>query len=135
MADFSQGLVKSFAAAATMNEAYVCVKIGTNSNNVALPSADNQEVLGVIQDKASANGAVPVMLNGSTKVVANSAITKGDYLTAVTTTGRVQTCPKVSTTWTGTANSIENVIGIALESATASGQIIEMLIRPFQLAH
>lgn len=135
MANYVEGMIISFEAEAAMTERYVCVELGSSANQVNLPSAANEQVIGVTQDKASANGAVPVMVSGVTKVVAGDAISKGDYLTTKATDGRVQTVPSITSTWTGTAASTEHIIGIALEAATADGEVIKMLIRPMVITH
>lgn len=124
-----------FKAENAMTEKYVVVELGTNAGEVDLPDGNNDAPVGVIQATATADGAVNVRLAGVTKVVANEAISKGDYLVAVITTGRVATVPPVTSTWTGTAASTEHVIGMALEAAGAAGDIISMLIRPMVIAH
>ena len=136
MAEQVPGQVVSFEAENIFAERYICVELGTSANQVDLPDATNEKIIGVIQDVTdAANEAVPVMISGITKVVAGGVITKGDYLTADTSTGRVQKCPDVSASWTGTSASTEHIIGIALEGATAAGEVIKMLIRPMVLAH
>ena len=136
MAESVQGQVISFEAENVFAERYVCVEIGTGDNQVDLPSAANEQVIGVIQDVTDAAGeAVPVMVTGVTKVVAGGTFSKGDYLTTVASTGRVQKCPDISSTWTGTAASTEHVIGVALEDAHEAGQVVKMLIRPLVITH
>lgn len=125
----------SFEAENAFTERYVCVELGTSDNQVDLPDTSNEQVVGVIQDTADANSAVPVMVSGITKVVAGGVITKNDKLSVVTGTGRVQKATDPTATWTGTAASTENIIGIALESASAAGEVISMLIRPMIVVH
>lgn len=136
MAEAVQNQVVSFEAENVMAERYVCVELGGSDNQVDLPDTANEQVIGVIQDVVDAVGeAVPVMISGITKVVAGGVISKGDKLTAVASTGRVQTAPSISSSWTGTSASTENVIGIALEAAAAAGEVIKMLIRPMTIVH
>ena len=136
MSEMVQGQVVSFEAENIFAERYVCVELGTSDNQVDLPSAANEQVVGVIQDVTDAVGeAVPVMISGITKVVAGGVISKGAYLTTVASTGRVQSAPSISSTWTGTSASTEHVIGIALEAASAAGEVIKMLIRPLVIVH
>jgi len=124
-----------FVAENAMAEKYVVVELGTGAGQVDLPDGANDKPVGVIQNTASADGSVNVRLLGVTKALANAAITKGDYLVAVITTGRVATAPAISSTWTGTSASTEHIIGMALEAAGAAGDIISMLIRPMVITH
>jgi len=124
-----------FIAENAMAEKYVVVELGTSAGEVDLPDGNNDAPVGVTQATAVADGAVNVRLAGVSKVVANAAISKGDYLVAVITTGRVATAPTITSTWTGTAASTEHVIGLALEAAGAAGDIISMLIRPMIITH
>ena len=121
--------LQSFKAENAFSEAYVVVVIGTNTDEVDLPAATTDQPFGVIQDTASAGDAVSVSLGGITKVVANGAFSKGDLLGIAATTGRVDTVTAMDGTWSGT--EVE-VIGVALQAATAAGEIVPMLIRPFK---
>ena len=124
-----------FVAENVMAEKYVVVEIGTNPGEVDLPDGANDKPLGIIQNTATAGQAVNVCVAGISKGVANAACSKGDYLVAAITTGRLAVCPAINSTWTGTAASTEHVIAIALEAAGAGGDIISVLIRPMLLAH
>lgn len=125
-----------FIAENIMAEKYIGVELGTSAGQVDLPDGNNDKIIGIIQNTvAVAGGAVNVCVAGITKAVANAAITKGDYLVAVVTTGRLATAPAISSTWTGTAASTEHIIAIALESAGTGGDIITVLIRPMVMAH
>lgn len=135
MAHEIKALEVPFIAEGAMAEKYVVVELGTNGGEVDLPDGANDKPIGIIQNTASAGGSVNVCVAGISKAVANAAITKGDYVVGVVTTGRVATVPAISSTWTGTAASTEHVIGIALEAAGAGGDIISVLIRPFVIAH
>ena len=135
MAHEITSLVVPFIAENAMAEKYVVVELGTSAGQVDLPDGANDKPIGLTQQTALAGGAVPVCVAGISKAVANAAITKGDYLVGVITTGRVATAPAISSTWTGTAASTEHIIGIALESAGTGGDIISVLIRPVVIAH
>ena len=125
-----------FVAENVMAEKYVVVELGTNAGEVDLPDGANDKPLGIIQNTVSAIGqAVNVCIVGISKGVANAAISKGDYLVAVVTTGRLATAPAISSTWTGTTASTEHIIAIALEAAGSAGDIISVLIRPMLLTH
>jgi hypothetical protein len=125
-----------FIAENVMAEKYVGVELGTSAGQVDLPDGNNDKIIGIIQNTVDAVGkSVNVCVAGITKAVANAAITKGDYLVAVVTTGRLATAPAISSTWTGTAASTEHIIAIALEAAGTGGDIISVLLRPMLLAH
>jgi len=127
-----RGLVAPFKAENIMAEAYVVVELGTNEDEVDLPSAVTATPLGVVQDTAAAVGdSVPVMLSGITKVVANGAFSKGDQLAVAATTGRVDTVSGLDSSFNPEAGAAQKPIGIALEAADAAGEIVPMLIRPF----
>lgn len=135
MAEAVTGQVVTFEAENAMAEKYVCVELGGSANQVDLPDAANEQLVGVIQDTADAGSAVPVMISGISKVVAGGVISKGDRLTTVVTTGRVQKAVDPTATWTGTSASTEHIIGVALEAASEAGQVIKMLIRPMTVVH
>jgi hypothetical protein len=125
-----------FIAENIMAEKYIVVELGTNAGEVDLPDGANDKPIGITQNTTSVAGqSVNVCVAGISKAVANAAITKGDYLVGVITTGRVATAPAISSTWTGTSASTEHIIGIALEEAGTGGDIITVLIRPFVIAH
>ncbi|MFA6048269.1 MAG: capsid cement protein [Parcubacteria group bacterium] len=125
-----------FEAERAMSEKYVAVEIGTNADQVDLPDGNNDKVIGIIQNTvATAGDSVNVCVAGISKAVAGAAFSKGDYLVAAITTGRLITCPAISSTWTGTPASTEHVIAIALEAAGAGGDIVSVLIRPLVIAH
>jgi hypothetical protein len=125
-----------FVAENIMAEKYVCVELGTSAGQVDLPDGNNDKIVGIIQNTAAAVGnSVNVCVAGVSKAVAGVAVSKGDYLVAAITTGRVITAPAISSTWTGTAASTEHIIAIALEAAGTGGDIISVLIRPMVLAH
>ena len=122
----------TFKAENIFAEAYVVVELGTSADQVDLPDATTDTPLGVIQDVAASAGlAVPVRLAGITKVVANGAFSKGDLLGIAATTGRVDTISGLDSSFNPEAATAQKPIGIALEAATAAGQIVSMLIRPF----
>lgn len=124
-----------FVAENTMAEKFVVVELGTNPGQVDLPDGANDKPIGIIQNTAVAGGSVNVCVAGISKAVANEAVSKGDYLVAAITTGRLAIAPAISSTWTGTAASTEHIIAIALEASGAAGDIITVLIRPMLLAH
>jgi hypothetical protein len=129
MSESAQGQVVSFEAGEAFAAGYVCAKLGTD-NKVNLPTTDNAFAVGVIQGIAAEGQAAAVMVSGITKVVAGGVVAIGDKLCALSTTGRVHKAPSISATWTGTANSTENIVGVALTAASADGEVIKMLLTP-----
>jgi hypothetical protein len=125
------GLVLTFKAENVMAEAYVVVVLGTDDGEVDLPAAVTDTPLGVIQDKAVADQSVPVKVSGVTKVVANGAFSRGDQLAIAATTGRVDTVSGLDSSFNYGEATAQKPIGIALEDASAAGEIVSMLIRPF----
>lgn len=119
---------KSFAAGDIFATAYVCCMLGATENQVTLPTSSGLASIGVVQDITTVGDgsqAVPVMVFGITKVVANSAITIGDRLRCVVTTGYVETM-------TGLVSTAQtNQVGVALQAASAQGDIISMLLTPY----
>ena len=116
---------KSFEARDIFATAYVVAALGTVENTVILPTVAGQFAIGVVQDitTVATGQAVPVMVQGVTKVVADSAINIGDHLGGQITTG-------YAFVLTGLSGASENQIGIALSAASAQGDIISMLLTP-----
>lgn len=127
-------LIMTFRAQEVLSEAYIVCVLGTAENEVKKPAAVTDTPLGVTQDTAAAVGdSVPVQMDGVTKVVANGAFSKGDQLAIAATSGRVDTVSGLDSSFdnSGGPNTAQKPLGIALEAATTSGQIVSMLIRPF----
>jgi len=122
-----------FRAESDMDEAFVVVVLGTSEGEVDLPAAVTDDPLGVIQDEADEGDAVAVMVAGVTKVVAYDAFEKGDLLAIAAVNGRVDTVAGLDASFdfSGGPATIQKPIGVALEAASAGGEIISMLIRPF----
>jgi len=131
MAEMSQtGLDLTFIAENAFAEAYVVVVLGTDENEVDLPSAVTDTPFGVIQDVADEGEAVPVRLSGITKVVANGAFSKSDFLGISATTGRVDTISGLDSSFDAGTATAQKPLLVALEDASAGGEIITALIRP-----
>lgn len=112
-------LIATFISESAITEEYVVVTLGTGANSCKLPAATSNLPLGIAISKAASGKSVPVVLaHAIVKVVAHAAFSKGDPLTIGATTGRVAT---------GTPGT-DKIIGIALEAATAAGQLIPMLL-------
>jgi hypothetical protein len=69
-----------FIAENNMVEPYVCVELGAGDQEVDLPNAVTDTVVGVAQHSASAGEAVNVQVTGITLITAGGAVTKGARL-------------------------------------------------------
>jgi len=95
----------------------------TNDRTVGICDAVTDVILGILQNKpAAANRPAKVRVAGTSKVVAGAAVTQGALLTT-NASGQAVTA-------TSGTDTTKYVIGIALEDASAAGDIIEMLIQP-----
>lgn len=130
MASEIRGTVISFKAENAFATAYVVCTLGTNEDEVDLPAATTDQPLGVVQDTADAGEAIPVMINGVTKIVANGPFSKGDLLAIAATTGKVDTVSGLDSSFDFSSASKQQPIGVALQAATAANEIVSMLIRP-----
>jgi len=131
MALTNQGKVLPFKAESDFDEAYVVCVLGSSADEVDLPAATTDLPLGIVQDEASEGDSIPVMVDGVSKVVAYAAFSKGDQLAIAATTGRVDTVSGLDSSFNPEAATKQQPIGIALETATAAGEIVSCLIRPF----
>lgn len=115
-------LSKSFQAAAAI-AAYTLVKHATADDQVQAAAAATDLVIGATQDVAPALGErVDVAITGITYITAGAAITRGARLMS-DASGRVITAAAA-------AGSNVNTIGVALESATAAGDVIRVNLIP-----
>ncbi|MFI3171098.1 MAG: DUF2190 family protein [Eubacteriales bacterium] len=108
------GTCISVVTNAAMSDKYKAVKLG--ANGLVLASANTDVVIGVLQRQAIASEAATVMVDGITMMKASAAIAKGALVTTDANGDAV--------TWTE-----NNVIGIALEAASAANDIIPVLLR------
>lgn len=131
MAYKSTGLdLSGFKAENAFAEAYVVCVLGTSEAQVDLPAATTDTPFGVVQDEAAKGQSIPVRVSGVTKVVANGAFSKNDYLAIAATTGRVDTVSGLDASFDWGSATKQQPIGLALEAATDAGEIVPMLIRP-----
>lgn len=93
---------------------YLFMKYGADGAELATAATDT--VIGVLQREGIATEVVPVMENGISMVEASAAIAKG-ALVGPTTGGKAVTV------------SDGAYSGIAMEAATAAGDIIPVLLR------
>lgn len=123
----SNTVYKTFVAGADLSSAqYLFVELGSGANEVTVVDNVADIPIGVVADFYRATKGMPltVAIGGTTKVKASAAITKGAWV------GSTNTGKAVAKTANG-----DVVRGIALEAASADGDIIEiMLVGPFRLS-
>jgi hypothetical protein len=107
------GNVASFPAGATVTRLRG-VKISGADNTVIPVAATTDIPIGVAKEGASTGGAVPVQIDGITRMEAGAAVTRGGQVMC-DTVGRVID-----------ATSTNVVIGTSLEAAAAAGVIISV---------
>lgn len=104
---------------------YAVVVLDTSDTTfeaVTLPAGSAAKAFGVsLSSPVGPGESVEVMTDGIAKCRAASAISKGDTVMVADTNGQIATA---------TAATANFVVGIALEPATAAGQIITVLLDP-----
>jgi len=133
MATKVPGLVVSFVAGADLrNYQYAPVSLDSNGR-VVLPSA-NARCIGILQNKPNTGQAASVMLYGISKAVASGAISVGSPVVAAAN-GQVATAGTFHNHGAASSNpptAQQRILGFALTAATAAGQVIEVLLAPFE---
>jgi len=133
MATKKDALIVSFTAGADLrNYRYAPVALDSNGR-VVLPSA-NQRCIGILQNAPDAGEAASVMLYGISKAVAAGAISVGSPVIAAAN-GRVQAAGTFHNHGASSSNAPtgqQRILGFALTGATAAGQVIEVLLAPFE---
>lgn len=111
----------SFKAAADYSTKQYYAMYVSAANTVTIAGA-NAKVVGVLQNTPdAANETAVVRVCGTTKVVAGEAIAAGKYVTS-TSAGKAEVADAAG----------EHCFGVALEAATADGDIIEILLSQFE---
>ncbi len=104
--------------------AYRIVRVSA-ANTVALASATTDVLMGITQDNAnSSNQAVPVAVSGIARLYCNDTISAGGL---VTTDATGRGIPAVVNT------AGVNVIGVCLDTVSATGTIAQILVNPYQI--
>ncbi len=118
-----QGKVISLKAAATI-PAYTVVYLSA-ANTVSNAVTDTSIPIGVSADYAESNGSVPVVVSGVARCKVASSITAGNLVSFATdSAGFIR-----ALTVNNTALSALPIVGIALETASTSGNIIPVLLQ------
>jgi len=120
MSTFSQEFTRPFEAETAL-AAYRFVKGGTAENQVVPATTGTNKVRGVTLDRADASDGVSIQILGTALIEASAAIAI-DAEVVSTADGKA-----VATTTSG-----DSVRGIALQAATASGDIIEIQLVNYQ---
>ena len=124
--NFYNGTIRTFVAQAAITKNYP-VELHTTANNVNVIGAASDVVIGIALDTVSAGANIKVLMAGPTKImVSAAAVTKGTYVALSGTAGKV-----AAVTLSGSGTTLQYVIGIALEAASAIDEEIEVLWMPF----
>lgn len=122
----------SLVAGADLSAAqYQVVKVDTNGKAV-LCSAVGDAAIGVLQNKPAAGQTAQVRILGVTMAVAGGAIAAG-ALVATDATGKVVAATEATANTTDGTISGSRALGIALQSASAAGEIISVALMHFGL--
>jgi len=108
-----------------------------SNGNVQATAGVNRAAIGVALASASSGGTVPVALRGIVWATASGAISKGTFVTSGAS-GKVSafagfTAPSsyAQASMQTELDKIGTVIGIALDSASADGDVIRILLLKF----
>lgn len=105
---------------------YTIAKPGADDDTFSTAAAATDDLVGVFQfSTANAGDPVRLMLTGVSRVVAGGAVTRGDRITSDAQGRGVSAAPA--------AGSNSSVVGIAMASASAAGEIIPVLLGPGQI--
>jgi hypothetical protein len=134
MATYREALEISFVAGADLrNYPFAPVRLDATTGRVVLAGA-NERAIGILQNKPNAGETASVMLYGISKAVAAGAITIGSPVVAAGN-GRVAAAGTFHNHGAASSNpptAQQRILGFALTAATAAGQVIEVLLAPFE---
>jgi len=134
MATYREALVVSFVAGADLrNYPFAPVRLDAATGRVVLAGA-NERAIGILQNKPNAGETASVMLYGISKAIAAGAITIGSPVVAAAN-GRVAAAGTFHNHGAASSNpptAQQRILGFALTAATAAGQVIEVLLAPFE---
>jgi murein DD-endopeptidase MepM/ murein hydrolase activator NlpD len=133
MATYREVLEISFVAGADLrNYPFAPVRLDT-TGRVILAGA-NERAIGILQNKPNVGETAVVMLYGISKAVAAGPISIGSPVVAAAN-GRVSAAGAFHNHGTASSNpptGQQRILGFALTAATAAGQVIEVLLAPFE---
>lgn len=134
MATYKEVLVVSFVAGADLrNFRYRAVRLDPATGRVVLADA-NERAIGILQNAPAEGEAASVMVYGISKAVASGNITVGSPVIAAPN-GQVTAAGNFHNHGAASGNpptGQQRILGFALTGATGAGQVIEVLLAPFE---
>jgi hypothetical protein len=133
MATYREALVVSFVAGADLRN-YPFAPVRLDATGCVVLAGANERAIGILQNKPNAGETASVMLYGISKAVAAGAISIGSPVVAADN-GRVSAAGAFHNHGAASDNppsGQQRVLGFALTGATAAGQVIEVLLAPFE---
>ena len=134
MATYREALEISFVAGADLqNYPFAPVRLDAATGRVVLAGA-NERAIGILQNKPNVGETAVVMLYGISKAVAAGPISIGSPVVAAGN-GRVSAAGTFHNHGAASSNpptGQQRILGFALTAATAAGQVIEVLLAPFE---
>ncbi|MCS7187445.1 MAG: DUF2190 family protein [Armatimonadota bacterium] len=134
MATYREVLEVTFIAGADLSaNRFAAVRLDSTTGRVVLAGA-NERALGILQNTPAAGQPATVMIYGISKAVAAGPITAGSPVICAAN-GRVQAAGTFHNHGASSSNpptGQQRILGFALTGATATGQVIEVLLAPFE---
>jgi hypothetical protein len=133
MATYREALVVSFVAGADLRN-YPFAPVRLDATGRVVLAGANERAIGILQNKPNNGEAASVMLYGISKAVAAGAISIGSPVVAAAD-GQVAAAGAFHNHGAASDNpptGQQRVLGFALTGATAAGQVIEVLLAPFE---
>lgn len=123
--------VDYFKAGGVITKNYACMVSATVGGVIACATnAALHRFVGFAPEAAVTNDVVTIVSSGKAKAVAEAAITQFDKITISTTTaGKVITL--TAATAVTTYGNMGKCLGVALEAASADGDVIDILVKHF----
>jgi hypothetical protein len=133
MATYREALVVSFVAGADLRN-YPFAPVRLDATGRVVLAGANERAIGILQNKPNTGETASVMLYGISKAVAAGPISIGSPVVAAAN-GRVAAAGTFHNHGTASNNpptGQQRILGFALTAATAAGQVIEVLLAPFE---
>jgi hypothetical protein len=133
MATYREALVVSFVAGADLRN-YPFAPVRLDATGRVVLTGANERAIGILQNKPNTGETASVMLYGISKAVAAGAISIGSPVVAAAD-GQVAAAGAFHNHGAASDNpptGQQRVLGFALTAATAAGQVIEVLLAPFE---
>jgi hypothetical protein len=133
MATYREALVVSFVAGEDLRN-YPFAPVRLDATGRVVLAGANERAIGILQNKPNTGETASVMLYGISKAVAAGAISIGSPVVAAAD-GQVAAAGAFHNHGAASDNpptGQQRVLGFALTAATAAGQVIEVLLAPFE---